>query len=185
MKGHHGHRGRSDHHPPLQVARWPGGQSHLSSRQNLCLRQRTPFDQRRAKCGSKALDQFVISLRYRVATAATLATDSFVCLQWTVAWGDYSATLTAQKPRRRSSLLKHNILISLYDLLYIRRGRAFPEGPFLGDKTRIRGCTSLVLVVPQLSGHLCLHFRRGGRAAPVRQTAPAVSQPPTHFWHPG
>ena len=152
MKGHHGHRGRSDHHPPLQVARWPGGQSHLSSRQNLCLRQRTPFDQRRAKCGSKALDQFVISLRYRVATAATLATDSFVCLQWTVAWGDYSATLTAQKPRRRSSLLKHNILISLYDLLYIRRGRAFPEGPFLVDKTPIPGCISLALVVPQLSG---------------------------------
>ena len=37
---HHSHRGDSDHHPPLanspwpsgQVARWPGGHSHISSR---------------------------------------------------------------------------------------------------------------------------------------------------------
>jgi hypothetical protein len=52
-----------------------------------------------------------ISLRYRVATVATLATDSFVCLQWTIACGDYSATLTAQKLRPRSSLFNNNILI--------------------------------------------------------------------------
>ena len=36
---------------------------------------------KRTKCRSKALDRPVISLRYRVATVATLATDSFVCLE--------------------------------------------------------------------------------------------------------
>src|SRR3974390_2923531 len=66
---HHGHRGDSDHHPPLANSRWPGGQSHLSSRQNLCLRQRTPLDQ----VLQQSLDQLVISLRYRVATLATIS----------------------------------------------------------------------------------------------------------------
>ena len=52
-----------------QVAGWP---VTLSSRQNLCLRQRTPLDQ----VLQQSLDQLVISLRYRVATLATLATIS-------------------------------------------------------------------------------------------------------------
>jgi len=55
---------------------------------------------RRAKCFSKALDQLVISLRYRMATVATLATDCFVCVKWTITCGDCQATLTPQKLRR-------------------------------------------------------------------------------------
>ena len=44
--------------------------------------------------------------------------------------GDYSATLTAQKLRRRSSLFKHNILILLYDLLYTAAEGHFRKGHF-------------------------------------------------------
>ena len=55
---------------------------------------------KKAKCCSKALDQLVISLRYRMATVATLATDCFVCVKWTITCGDCQATLTPQKLRR-------------------------------------------------------------------------------------
>ena len=53
---------------------------------------------KKAKCCSKALDQLVISLRYRMATVATLATDSFV---W-ITCGDCQQRLLPQKLRRMS-----------------------------------------------------------------------------------
>ena len=76
---------------------WPGGRvaSHIYLVGKI-YKLRSMI--RRAKCFSKALDQLVISLRYRMATVATLATDSFV---W-ITCGDCQQRLLPQKLRRIS-----------------------------------------------------------------------------------
>jgi hypothetical protein len=100
--------------------------SHIYLVGRICV---SDNELRSMKAELSAAAKHSISLLFHCAVAwATLATDSFVCLQWTIACGDYSATLTAQKLRRRSSLLKHNILISLHDLLYSAAEEHFRKG---------------------------------------------------------
>ena len=99
----------------IRLCRWPGGRvaSHIYLVGKIYV---SDNELRSIKGELSAAAKHSISLLFHcaiVATVATLATDSVTCRQWTIACGGYSATLTAQKLRRRSSLLKHNVLISL------------------------------------------------------------------------
>jgi hypothetical protein len=63
------------------VARWPGGHSYLSSRKiyELCsIKGQRMGEVEALRVRRQRLDQLRIPLRYLVATAATLATGSFL-----------------------------------------------------------------------------------------------------------
>ena len=85
------------------VARWPGGQSHLSSRKiyNISEERLQALRVRRQR-----LDQLCIPLRYLVATAATLATDSSVSLKCTSEGRCFLAPLRRGQPFGRASVPK-------------------------------------------------------------------------------